>query len=289
MDLYKAGREKTVWDLKVNHLGREYDVVGLFNWSERDTRDDHLQWADLGYEKTQKFHVYDFWEQEYLGVFDYGMIVRINPSSARVLTLVPVADHPRLVSTSRHMTQGWVDLVEYEENPESKTVRGVSRIPGDEPYTLTFGVPGGSETFRLKEFTVEDSDMAVLKTSTQVGQGSATATVWVDGDGEFAWTATFEPETDTLGQAFGVLDGVSCVYNRGEHTLDIELAHGYWSQHWYLLRIDDEPLGYMSHWDAKIPCPMDMWTFPNKTFSATTINLEGEESKKVEAKVLGKP
>jgi hypothetical protein len=34
MDLFKSERNKRIWDLKVNHLGRNYDVVGLFNFDE---------------------------------------------------------------------------------------------------------------------------------------------------------------------------------------------------------------------------------------------------------------
>ena len=34
LDLFSSDRNKRIWDLKVNHLGREYDVVGVFNFDE---------------------------------------------------------------------------------------------------------------------------------------------------------------------------------------------------------------------------------------------------------------
>lgn len=37
MDLFKSDRNKRIWDLKINHLGRSYDVVGVFNFDEART------------------------------------------------------------------------------------------------------------------------------------------------------------------------------------------------------------------------------------------------------------
>jgi hypothetical protein len=48
LDLFKSERNKRVWDLKINHLDRDYDVVGVFNFSETENASMFLRWKDLG-------------------------------------------------------------------------------------------------------------------------------------------------------------------------------------------------------------------------------------------------
>ena len=48
MDLFKSDRNKRIWDLKINHLGRSYDVVGVFNFDEVEKAPTYVSWKDLG-------------------------------------------------------------------------------------------------------------------------------------------------------------------------------------------------------------------------------------------------
>ena len=52
LDLFPSSRYKKIWDLKVNHLGRQYDVVGCFNYDRDKTIGIELKWADLGLEES---------------------------------------------------------------------------------------------------------------------------------------------------------------------------------------------------------------------------------------------
>ena len=52
-------------------------------------------------------------------------------------------DHPQLISTSRHITQGWVDLVETEVLDGGLGWRGVSRVVAGDAYELRFAFPRG--------------------------------------------------------------------------------------------------------------------------------------------------
>ena len=85
MDLFKSERNKRIWDLKISHLGRNYDVVGVFNFDETRSRPTYLSWKDLGLLDEQPVHVYDFWHKEYLGAWENGITVDLLPASARAL------------------------------------------------------------------------------------------------------------------------------------------------------------------------------------------------------------
>ncbi len=87
LDLFPAERNKRIWDLKINHLGRNYDVVGVFNFNEGKSEQTFLNWKELGLPADKPVHVFDFWNKEYLGAWTGGMMVDAAPTSCRLLTL----------------------------------------------------------------------------------------------------------------------------------------------------------------------------------------------------------
>ena len=86
--------------------------------------------------------MYDFWSKEYLGAWAGGMMVEAAPTSCRVFD-AGARHHGafELISTSRHITQGWVDLKETQHNPTGTTWQGTSAVVKNDPYTLSFAVP----------------------------------------------------------------------------------------------------------------------------------------------------
>jgi hypothetical protein len=150
MDLFKSERNKRIWDLKVNHLGRNYDVVGVFNFDETRPSPIYVSWKDLGLPEDQPVHVFDFWNKEYLGAWEKGVSLDLEPASTRVLTLLPQQDHPQLISTSRHLTQGWVDLVSQAYKAANNSYQGRSKVVKNDPYEIRFVFPRG-KNFRIKQ------------------------------------------------------------------------------------------------------------------------------------------
>jgi hypothetical protein len=144
MDLFPVERNKRIWDLKINHLGRNYDVVGVFNFNEHQAERTLLSWKELGLPADRPVHVFDFWNAEYLGAWRGGLSVPAAPTSCRVLTLVPCEDRIQLISTSRHITQGWVDLLDTSANASGTQQRGTSRIVRNDPYEIRFAFPVGT-------------------------------------------------------------------------------------------------------------------------------------------------
>ncbi len=191
MDLFKAERNKRIWDLKVSHLGRNYDVVGVFNFDEQRAVPTYVSWKDLGLPEGHAVHVYDFWNKEYLGAWEMGITVDLSPTSSRVLTLLPQEDRPQLISTNRHLTQGWVDLVSQAYNPAAKSYRGRSRVIKNDPYQLSFVFPRG------RNFVVKAASARSAKGSLPVKisnhQGWATVEFDSPRTTEVSWNVSFAP------------------------------------------------------------------------------------------------
>jgi hypothetical protein len=201
LDLFPPeGSRKPLWDLKVAHLGRAYDVVGVFNWSELQPVTRLVRWADLGLDEAGVYHVWDFWGGTYLGAWEDGVFVEVPAADVRVLTLVPHSGRPVLLSTSRHLTQGWVDLRELSGGgtatgpTERPVLSGRSRIIGDDPYTLVFGLPRSAPTYRIAEVRVHAPDDVPAPAMRHTShQGYATLTLTLPVTAEVDWEVTFEP------------------------------------------------------------------------------------------------
>ena len=191
MDLFKSERNKRIWDLKVNHLGRNYDVVGVFNFDETKAVPTYVSWKDLGLPEDKLVHVFDFWNKEYLGAWEKGVSLDLAPASTRVLTLLPEEDHPQLISTSRHLTQGWVDLVSQAYNPANNSYQGRSRVIRNDPYELRFVFPRG-KNFVIKQASARSAN-ARLAVKISNHQGWATAEINSPRTAEVTWNVSFAP------------------------------------------------------------------------------------------------
>jgi len=187
VDLFPAERNKQILDLKVNHLGRSYDVVGLFNYDEAKSQQMMLNWKDLGLPENTPIHVYDYWNNEYLGAWENGMTVNLSPTSCRVLTLVPSTGKVQLISTNRHITQGWVDLVSVSSNDATNSFSGQSNVIKNDPYELRFVFP------REKNFKIKSATAGKLPTKITNHQGWATVQFTSPRSAQVSWSVQFEP------------------------------------------------------------------------------------------------
>jgi NPCBM/NEW2 domain/Melibiase/Alpha galactosidase C-terminal beta sandwich domain len=185
LDLFSSDRNKRIWDLKINHLGRAYDVVGVFNFDESKPSSSYVSWKDLGLPEDRTVHVFDFWNKEYLGAFDKGLSLDLPPASTRVLSFVPATDQIQLVSTSRHITQGWIDLI--SQTISGNRYSGKSRLIRNDPYNLRFAFPPG-KNFRIKSATASGLPVRIMN-----HQGWAEVEITPAKTTEVRWEVVFEP------------------------------------------------------------------------------------------------
>ncbi|HLP77401.1 MAG TPA: NPCBM/NEW2 domain-containing protein, partial [Candidatus Paceibacterota bacterium] len=191
LDLFPTERYKRIWDLKVNHLGRKYDVVGVFNFDTAKADQVYLNWDDLGLPTDQLVHVFDFWNKEYLGAWSKGMAVSVAPTSCRVLTLMPASDRIQLISTSRHLTQGWIDLVQIEQSVAGNSFKGLSKVVARDPYQLRFAFPRGTNYVVKKAVAKAGRSKLPVKISNH--QGWASVEITDDKTTEISWEIEFAP------------------------------------------------------------------------------------------------
>ncbi|MDR2850031.1 MAG: alpha-galactosidase [Verrucomicrobiota bacterium] len=117
-------------------------LLGLFNWSaDGKTYDTPL--ARLGLSGDGECIAFDYWSNALTPPFKDGRLAyTLKPQSCAVLSVRPVLDRPQLISTSRHITQGVVDVSNLAWDPAARALSGVSQtVAGDrtELRILTHG------------------------------------------------------------------------------------------------------------------------------------------------------
>ena len=240
LDLFPADHNKRIWDLKVNHLGRAYDVVGVFNFDEDKNQTTVLKWSDLGLDASAQVHVFDFWNQDFLGTWQAGMTLDVAPTSCRVLTLIPDNGQIQLISTNRHITQGWVDLTDLSYYKVSQTYRGTSHVIKNDAYELRFVFPKATN-YQVKSVTVQ-SDDSDLKVTTVNHQGWSRVCIASDVTTDVTWSVQFEPavmyqyptrKPDRV--RFSPL---------GDNGVEVRWSEQYYLNNGYQVYLDDVLLGY---------------------------------------------
>lgn len=276
LDLFPSERNKRIWDLKINHLNRSYDVVGIFNFEERESEQIVLDWKDLGLSNSGPVHVFDFWNNEYIGAWEAGMCVDVAPTSCRVLTLVPDSGRIQLVSTNRHITQGWVDLVALDFHPEDNSFSGRSRVIKNDPYQLHFAFPRG-KYFAVRKASARSSS-ANLPVKIFNHQGWAMVQIDSPQTTEVSWSVAFEP-ADSYRYETREPRGLS-IERVGLDGINLRWYAQYYLNAGYQVYLDGQLLGYAPGTTFPIR-GLD----PNRTYTADvrtvwddgTINKRREE------------
>ncbi len=158
------------FDLKIKRDWGEWDIVSLNNYENKPRR---LS-LDLGRLplSSEEVYVYDFWNQKYMGVHPSDAMIPRNLEAidAQCYSVVPVqADRPVLISTSRHYTQGGIDLVDVKqwkvEGEDAWFLHGQSdHLVAGDPYEIVFVgngykldkafVTGGSVEYENNKFGI---------------------------------------------------------------------------------------------------------------------------------------
>jgi len=134
-----------IWLLTDDRHAVRRDVIGLFNWASK-SKEFVYPLDKLGlFPATQNYDpeyvAFDYWQNKLVPPLKGSLRITVPGESCCVLAVRPVSNHPQLISTSRHITQGIVDVIEEKWDNTSKTLSGRSKIVGGDPYELRIVLP----------------------------------------------------------------------------------------------------------------------------------------------------
>ncbi len=158
--LYDCGRRTVPWWLQ--EIDRPFDhwsVLARIQWGEKEKSkhvyhfkgvpQQEITFADLGLPADREYLVFEFWNQKYLGKFKSSFTAPAMDASTGmdVFAIREARPHPWVLSTTRHISQGGVSLLDVKWDGGGKVLSGKSAVVVGDPYVMTIYLPEG---FRLK-------------------------------------------------------------------------------------------------------------------------------------------
>jgi hypothetical protein len=96
----------------------------------------------IGLDPKKHYHLFDFWNHRYIGKLDgrTRLVQSLRPGEARMVSVRACVHRPQVLSTDRHIMQGYLDMQDVAWDENSKVLSGVSQIVKDEPYRVTLAL-----------------------------------------------------------------------------------------------------------------------------------------------------
>lgn len=100
-----------------------------------------LEW--LGLDGSKKYVGFEYWDNTFIDPFSARLERTVPARTCQVVSLVEMRDEPQVIGTSRHITQGVMDLLSTEWNAGEKSLAGRSLIVGGDPYEIRVAAQRG--------------------------------------------------------------------------------------------------------------------------------------------------
>ena len=111
MDLYPISQLKDVWNLAVRTPYQTWNTVAIFNWDDVE-KTVGFSFAEIGLDPAKEYAVYETWTETWQDFRKDRFSMRVPPHAVRLVTVHPKSDRPILLSSDRHITRGFEDVVD---------------------------------------------------------------------------------------------------------------------------------------------------------------------------------
>jgi len=191
LDAFTGVADPQVYDLE---LTPDWHQVALFNTSTNTgpvavaLSGDRVSTGAMGLDPAAAYYVYDFWSDTLVGKFPGTAKIERNlgPSHCAMLSIRKVQANPQVLSTDRHVLQGWVDLADVKWDAATKKLSGVAKVVGGEPFRIVLAGNG------RKALRATDGD-ATARLGVHPAGGDFTTLVIERKDNDAtAWSVEFE-------------------------------------------------------------------------------------------------
>lgn len=175
------------WLMEIDRPFEYWNVLARMSWEALPAAT--VSFLDLGLPADREYLVYEFWTDTFLGACrDAFPAAAQKARDIRVFSIREKTDRPQILSTNRHILQGWPDLAHVEWEVGGNQLFGESFVVKKDPYTMTLRVPKGFEWLKgevgNKAFKV-DQEGEILK-----------ATFTPDATGRVPWRLWFKKTGD---------------------------------------------------------------------------------------------
>jgi len=181
-----------IWLLSDSRRTPRVDVVGLYNWNDGDYSFD-IPAPRLGLSADKTYAAFDYWANAAIPPFKGSLATKLPKHACQALAIREVTDHPMVLSTSRHITQGVVDIVSETWDPAARTLAGTSKVVAGDPYELRLLTTSSAGAWKAASAEVSQTRPgARVKTSIKSDGDLCRVTIISAASGEVKWKVVFE-------------------------------------------------------------------------------------------------
>jgi hypothetical protein len=189
---YFDNRFMTTWIVTDTRQSVRRDVIGVFNFHDGEMKVNESCEQRLGLVPGKTYHAFDFWANEPIPDFTGSFKTQVAPRSCRVIAVRANEGHPVVLSSSRHVTQGIVDIT--GEVWLKRKLSATSKVVGNDPYELRIaGLTDGGKTWKLVSADISPRDKAAgVTVSSRESSGLVRVTLQCPQSRDVKWTVQFD-------------------------------------------------------------------------------------------------
>jgi hypothetical protein len=146
LDAFTGVKDPQVYDLE---LAPDWHQLTFYNTGDQRAAVTTAISGDradnaIGLDPAARYHAYEFWTDTYLGELAGTTRVgrELEPNHCAMISLRKVQPNPQVVSTDRHLLQGWIDLAAVAWDEANRTLVGTARVIGGEPFRIAIATNG---------------------------------------------------------------------------------------------------------------------------------------------------
>lgn len=143
MNLYPIFEQLPIWNLRVARPFGAWNAAALFNWDD-EAKEISVSFGELGLDPARDYVLYEFWTGEFFGTKRETFSLEVPPRAVRLMCIAEADPRrPVFLSSSRHIAQGAVDLVDLSWDAEKNVLTGKARVVAGHKTVLRFALPAG--------------------------------------------------------------------------------------------------------------------------------------------------
>jgi hypothetical protein len=183
-----------IWLLTDDASGVRRDGVALYNWDDKQSARIEYPLEKIGLEAGKRYVGFDFWANAFVEPFSGIVRATLPAGGCKILSLRPVSDVPQLVGTSRHITQGIIDVKKEAWDAPAKSLNGTSEVVGGDPYELRIAAMKNDGVWQFRSAQVSEADRQAGVTIQRLSQDGPYLRIVIDSKSNRTvdWKIAFE-------------------------------------------------------------------------------------------------
>lgn len=183
------------WLVTEDKSGVRRNTLALFNW-EQTAQTIGATLTKAGLDPAKSYYAFDYWAGKPMADIAQVYQFELPAVSCQILSLRAKEDHPVLVSTSRHVMQGMVDVK--KESWKHRTLSGVSELIANDPCELRIAGMKDGKGWKPAKATVSAKDAAAgvtIEVLPQTEEGWLRIKVMTPKSRTVKWSVVFDELT----------------------------------------------------------------------------------------------